>query len=249
MILQGQVALVTGAGKEKRGIGRSIALVLAQEGAAVLVASRTLANAEGVAREILDLGGKAVALAVDVADFGSVESAVQRATEEFGRLDILVSNAGITRDSLLLRMDPSDWAQVIATNLTGAFHCTRAVVKTMVRQKYGRIIYISSVVGIQGNAGQANYAAAKAGLTGLAKSTARELGSRNITANVIAPGFVDTAMTDGLKPDVREAVLRGIPVARFGSPEDIAGAVLFLVGPTAGYITGEVLRVDGGLAM
>ncbi|MDQ2732062.1 MAG: 3-oxoacyl-[acyl-carrier-protein] reductase [Armatimonadota bacterium] len=249
MLLEGVVALITGAGKEQKGIGRAIALLLAQEGAAVVVASRTLANAEAVAAEVEREGGRALALSVDVTDAGAVEGAVKKTVETFGRLDVLVSNAGITRDNLLIRMKPAEWESVIGTNLTGAFNCTQAVSKTMLRQKSGRIIYVSSVVGLQGNAGQANYAAAKAGLIGLAKSTARELGSRGITANVVAPGFIDTAMTDALPQEARDQVAGRIPLERFGTAEDVAGAVLYLAGPHARYVTGEVLRVDGGLAM
>jgi 3-oxoacyl-[acyl-carrier protein] reductase len=249
MLLEGQVALVTGAGREQKGIGRAISLMLAAEGASVAVVSRTVANAESVATAVQAAGGKAIALGVDVTSLEQVEAAVKQTIETFGRLDILVSNAGITRDNLLIKMSPSDWDQVIQTNLSGAFYSTRAVTRQMMRQKHGRIIYISSVVGIQGNVGQANYAAAKAGLIGLAKSTARELGSRGITANVVAPGFVDTAMTDSLPDDARKDIASRIPLERFGSAEDIAGAVLYLSGPHGGYVTGEVIRVDGGLAM
>ncbi|HET6386899.1 MAG TPA: 3-oxoacyl-[acyl-carrier-protein] reductase [Armatimonadota bacterium] len=248
-MLEGRVALVTGAGKEQRGIGRSVALLLAKEGAAVAVGSRTVANAEGVAEEVRASGGRALAIGLDVTVMEQVEEGVKRTIQEFGSVDLLVCNAGITRDNLLMRMTPAEWNDVVQTNLTGAFHCTRAVSRGMVRQRYGRVVYISSVVGLQGNAGQANYAAAKAGLVGLAKATARELGSRNITVNVVAPGFIDTAMTDAIPPEAREQVVNRIPAERFGSPDDVAGAVLFLCGPYANYVTGETLRVDGGLAM
>ena len=249
MQLEGQVALVTGAGKEKRGIGRAVARLLAREGAAVAVGSRTLANAEGVSDEIRHEGGRSLAIGVDVTQMAQVEEAVKRTTMEYGRIDILVTTAGITRDNLLIRMGQEEWDDVIATNLTGAFHCTRAVSRPMVRQKHGRIVYISSVVGLQGNAGQANYAAAKAGLSGLAKATARELASRGITVNVVAPGFIETVMTDAIPTAAREQALARIPMERFGTAEEVAGAVLFLCGPYGSYITGEVIRVDGGMAM
>ena len=249
MILEGRVALVTGAGREKKGIGRSVALLLAKEGAAVAIGSRTLANAEAVAAEVESAGGRAIPLALDVTDMAQVESGVKAVADRFGRLDILVATAGITRDNLLIRMTPEEWNDVLQTNLTGAFHCTRAVTRLMMRQKHGRIVYISSVVGLQGNKGQVNYAASKAGLIGMAKATARELASRGITINVVAPGFINTAMTDALPEEARGAITSQIPMERLGESDDVAGAVVFLCSDYAGYITGEVLRVDGGLAM
>ncbi len=244
--LSGQVALVTGAG---RGIGRAIALAFASAGASVACVSRTEANAQSVAREIESAGGKARAYAVDVAKSEDVNAAAEKIATDFGRVDVLVNNAGITRDGLILRMSDGDWDDVMRTNLNGAFHFTRALSRVFMKQRSGRIINISSVIGLIGNAGQANYAASKAALIGLTKSVARELASRNVTCNAIAPGFIDTDMTSGLKEEWKTKLLAQIPLARFGKPEDIAAAALFLAGPSSAYITGQVLTVDGGMVM
>lgn len=247
MRLEGKIALITGAG---RGIGRAVALALATDGADVALASYTAQNAESAAAEIKQKTGRRVlAVQADVGVAADVERLFTQVIDAFGRVDILVNNAGITRDNLILRMSEEDWDAVLNTNLKGAFLCTRAAGRIMLRQKSGRIINITSVVGLIGNAGQANYAASKAGLIGLTKSTAKELGSRGITVNAIAPGFIQTDMTDTLPAEVREQVKRQIPLARFGVPEDVARVVRFLASDDAGYITGQVIRVDGGLFM
>ncbi len=247
MKLENQVAIVTGAG---RGIGQAIANRLANEGAKIACVSRTEANAAKVAEEINAAHpGAAKAYAVDVADAKAVETLAEKIIEEFGRVDILVNNAGLTRDGLAMRMSEEDWDVVIDTNLKGAFNFIQGVLRTMVRQRVGRIVNISSVSGLVGNAGQANYAASKAGLLGLSKSLARELASRNITVNVVAPGFITTDMTQVLPDNVKTAVLAGIPLGKFGEPDDIAAAVAFLASPEAKYITGQTLAVDGGMVM
>jgi 3-oxoacyl-[acyl-carrier protein] reductase len=237
---------VTGA---SRGIGRAIARALALEGATVFVGARDEAKLAEVAREIADEGGKAVAVALDVADRASVDAALQKVLEAQGRLDHLVNNAGITRDNLLLRMKKEEWDQVIATNLTGTYLCTQAVLKPMLKQRSGRIVNVTSVVGLTGNAGQANYAASKAGIIGFTKAVAREVASRSITVNAVAPGFIDTDMTAAMTDKARESLASSIPLGRVGRPEDIASAVAFLVSDAAAYITGQVLGVDGGFHM
>lgn len=245
MSLAGKVALVTGGG---RGIGQAIALSLAEAGADVAVAvSRDIAAAEEVAEQIRSKGRKALALQADVANAEQAESLVVRTVAELGRIDILVNNAGVTRDNLLMRMSEDEWDNVLDVNLKGAFHCTRAAVRKMVRQRSGRIINVTSVMGITGNAGQANYAASKAGLIGLTKSTAKEVGSRGVTCNAVAPGWIRTRMTEGLSSDIAEQALKQIPLGRLGEPEDIAGVVAFLCSDAAAYITGQTLVVDGGL--
>jgi 3-oxoacyl-[acyl-carrier protein] reductase len=241
--LSGRVALVTGA---SRGIGRATALALARQGARVAAAARA-ANAAGVAAEIEAAGGEALALTVDVTDPSSVDAMVAAATERFGRVDVLVSNAGIARDQLMLRMSREDWDAVLATNLTAAFTCVQAVLRPMVKQRAGRIITISSVVGQAGNAGQANYAASKAGLIGFAKALALEVAARGITVNVVAPGLIDTDMTRALADGAHESWAQRIPMGRLGRPEDVADAVCFLASDEASYITGQVLAVNGGM--
>jgi 3-oxoacyl-[acyl-carrier protein] reductase len=244
--LDQQIAVVTGAG---RGIGQGIARAYAAEGADVVCISRTAANAEKVAREVEGLGRRAWAWAVDVADPVAVRAAADQILGECGRVDILVNNAGITRDTLLMRMTDDDWNLVLDTNLKGAFLWIRALTRAWVKQRSGRIINVSSILGLIGNAGQCNYSASKAGLIGLTKSVARELGSRGITANAIAPGFIDTDMTAALPETLRQELLKRIPLATLGRVEDVAAAAVFLAGTGGRYITGHVLVVDGGLAM
>ena len=244
--LANQIAVVTGAG---RGIGRAIALKFAAEGADVACISRTQENSEKVAGEIRALGRKAWAHAVDVADAAAVSAAAGKILAECGRVDILVNNAGVARDDLLMRMSEADWDAVLDTNLKGAFLFTKAFSRALLKQRSGRIINVASVIGLIGNAGQCNYAASKAGLIGFTKSVARELASRGITVNVLAPGFIETDMTAGLKEDLRAGVLKQIPLGSLGQPDDIAGAAVFLAGPAARYITGQVLAVDGGMVM
>jgi 3-oxoacyl-[acyl-carrier protein] reductase len=241
--LSGRVALVTGA---SRGIGKAIASRLASQGAVVLAAARG-DHARGTADGIQAAGGRAEAIALDVTDPSAGEAAVAGALERHGRIDILVNNAGITRDQLMLRLKRDDWDAVLATNLTSAYTLTQAVLKPMVRQRSGRIICISSVVGQSGNPGQANYAASKAGLIGFAKSVALEVASRNITVNVVAPGMIETDMTGVLPEKTREALIARIPLGRLGAPDDVAGAVCFLASDEAAYITGHVLAVNGGM--
>ena len=242
----GRVALVTGA---SRGIGESIAKRLASEGALVLAAARSADALERVVSEIAADGGKAEAVVLDLSDAGSIEAAVKAALASHGEIPVLVNNAGVTDDNLILRMSREAWERVLSTNLTGVFLLTQAVVKGMVRKRYGRIVNVTSVVGLMGNAGQANYAASKAGLIGLTKSVARELASRNITCNAVAPGFVTTAMTDTMTDVARERLSSQIPLERLGAPEDVAAAVAFLASEEASYITGTVLNVSGGLYM
>jgi 3-oxoacyl-[acyl-carrier protein] reductase len=241
--LQGRVAIVTGA---SRGIGRAIAQRLSSQGAHVVAAARG-ENARPVVDEITGAGGGAEALSLDVTETGSAEAAVAATLEKHGRIDVLVNNAGITRDQLMLRMKRDDWDAVIATNLTAAFTLTQAVLKPMIRQRSGRIICISSVVGQSGNAGQANYAASKAGIIGFAKSVALEVASRGITVNVVAPGMIETDMTRAIAERAREEWESRIPVKRLGTPDDIASAVCFLASDEASYITGQVLAVNGGM--
>jgi 3-oxoacyl-[acyl-carrier protein] reductase len=244
--LTNQIAVVTGAG---RGIGRAIALKYAAEGADVACVSRTEENSKKVADEVRGLGRRAWAYAVDVADATSVAAAGEKILEEAGRVDILVNNAGVTRDGLLMRMSEQDWDVVLNTNIKGAFLFTKTFTRAFVKQRSGRIINVASVIGLIGNAGQANYAASKAALIGFTKSVARELASRGITVNALAPGFVETDMTANLKEDFRAELLKSIPLNSFGQPDDIASAALFLASPAARYITGQVLTVDGGMVM
>ena len=247
MLLDGKCALVTGA---SRGIGRAVALKLASEGAKVaLNFAGNEAAADAVKQEIEAAGGEAILVKADVANEAAVQDMVQKTADVFGRIDILVNNAGITRDGLLARMKEEDWDAVLSTNLKGVFLTTKAAAKLMMKQRAGRIVNMASVVGVTGNAGQANYSAAKAGVIGFTKTIAKELASRGITANAVAPRFIDTDMTSGLPDKAKEAALSGIPLGRMGTPEDIAAAVLFLVSDQASYITGQVLNVDGGMVM
>lgn len=246
-MLDGKTAVVTGA---SRGIGRAIALELASQGAAVIINyNGSKEKAEEVRREIEAAGGKAEAIQCDVADFASCEQFFKDVIEKYKSIDILVNNAGITKDGLLMKMSEADFENVLDTNLKGTFHCMRFVSRQMMKQRQGRIINMSSVVGVSGNAGQANYAASKAGVIGLTKSAAKELASRNITVNAVAPGFIETDMTAALPEKVKEAATAQIPLATFGKPEDVAHAVAFLASENARYITGQVLNVDGGMVM
>ena len=244
MQLQGKIAIVTGA---RRGIGRAIALEYAREGADLVLIARSAP--EELAAEIRAMGRRVLALAVDVSDANAVDEAVKLAVKEFGGVDILVNNAGITEDGLLLRMKVEQWQRVLDVNLSGAFYATKAVTRPMIKREGGRIINISSVVGQMGNAGQANYAASKAGLLGFTKSVAKELGSRGITVNAIAPGFIATDMTHELSDDAKVALLGQIPLGKLGEVEDIAAMAVFLAGDGARYITGQTFNVDGGLVM
>ncbi len=244
--VEGRVALVTGA---SQGIGRACALELARGGASIAAAARSRDKLDALVAEITAAGGKAAAFPMDVAKEDDIKSGVKAAIAHFGKLDILVNNAGITRDQLVMRMKRADWDDVLATNLTAAFLCTREVMSSMLKQRWGRIINISSVVGQMGQGGQANYAASKAGLLGLTMAVAREVGSRNITVNAVAPGYIETAMTEGLSAEVKEAMLKNVPLARAGTDADVAHAVRFLASEEAGYITGHVLNVNGGMLM
>jgi 3-oxoacyl-[acyl-carrier protein] reductase len=247
MALEGKVALVTGA---SRGIGRAIALTLAKNGADIAINfAGNVTAAEGVASEIKAMGRKAILVQGSVTDTATCQEMVNKVISELGKIDILVNNAGITRDGLLMRMSSEDWDAVLTTNLKGVFNCTKAVIKPMMKQRSGRIVNMASVVGETGNAGQANYAAAKAGVIGFTKTMAKEIASRGITVNAVAPGFIATDMTKVLPDKVKEAMETGIPLGRAGEPQDVANAVLFFVSDNAAYITGQVLNVDGGMVM
>ncbi len=247
MLLDGKVALITGA---SRGIGRAIALRLAGEGAKIAINfAGSKEKAEAVKTEIEKLGSQAILVQANVSDAAEVDEMVKKVLEAFGKIDILVNNAGITRDGILVRMKDADFEAVLDTNLKGVFYCTKAVAKLMMKQRSGRIVNMSSVVGLIGNAGQTNYAAAKAGVIGLSKSAAKELASRGVTVNMVAPGFIETDMTAGLPDNVKTATLAGIPLGKMGSPENVADAVAFLVSEHASYITGQVINVDGGMVM
>jgi 3-oxoacyl-[acyl-carrier protein] reductase len=247
MNLQGQIALVTGA---SRGIGRAIALDLGKLGARVIInyaANKTAA--EETLRQLTDLGATGELAPFDVSDERQVDSEVKKIVDRYKKIDIVVNNAGVTSDNLLVRLKPEDWDRVLGTNLKGTVHCTKAVCRGMLRERYGRIINITSVVGQTGNAGQSAYAASKAGIIGFTRAMARELASRGITVNAVAPGYIDTEMTEKLSGDLKQEFLRSIPLGRFGGVEDVAAAVSFLAGPAAGYITGQVVGVNGGLFM
>ena len=246
MSLSGRVALVTGA---SQGIGRACAIKLANAGATLAVAARNQEKLDEVVKQIADAGGKAAAFAMDVGDEEQIRSALKAALAQFGKIDVLINNAGITRDQLVMRMKRADWDAVLNTNLTSAYLCIQQVIGSMLKQRWGRIINITSIFGQMGRAGQANYASSKAGLIGLTMAIAREVGSRNITCNAIAPGFIETAMTSGLSQELRQSALQNIPLARLGTPEDVASAVAFLASEEASYITGQVLNVNGGMLM
>jgi 3-oxoacyl-[acyl-carrier protein] reductase len=246
MPLSSRVALVTGA---SQGIGRACALKLAQEGATLAVAARNQEKLNELVAEIMAAGGEAAAFTLDVADEDQVKPTVKAAIAQFGKIDILVNNAGITRDQLVMRMKRADWDAVLQTNLTSAYLCIQQVIGSMLKQRWGRIINITSVFGQMGQAGQANYSASKAGLIGLTMAIAREVGSRNITCNAVAPGFIETAMTAVLSEELRRTAVQQIPLGRVGSPDDVASAVAFLASDDASYITGHVLNVNGGMLM
>lgn len=245
-MLKDQTALVTGAG---RGIGRAIALRLAENGADVAVSDIMKENSDAVADEIRSLGRRSVSVVCDVANFAQCQDMMKQVKEKFGKIDILVNNAGITRDNLIMRMSEEDWDSVLNVNLKSVFNCSKAICRIMMKQKNGKIINVSSVVGIMGNAGQANYSASKAGVIGLTKTLAKEFASRGITVNAVAPGFIQTKMTEFLKDEARDALLKLIPMGRMGEPEEVADAVLFLASPLSTYITGHILPIDGGMAM
>jgi 3-oxoacyl-[acyl-carrier protein] reductase len=246
MSLSGHVAFITGA---SQGIGRACALKLVAKGAAIAVAARNNEKLNELVNEIAAAGGQAAAFALDVTDEEQIKHSMKAAITQFGKIDILVNNAGITRDQLIMRMKRADWDSVLQTNLTSAYLCTQAVSSSMLKQRWGRIINITSVFGQTGQAGQANYAASKAGLIGLTMAVARELGSRNITCNAVAPGFIETAMTDALGDEFKQNAAKQIPLGRVGSPADVASAVAFLASDEASYITGHVLNVNGGMLM
>jgi len=246
MDLRGQVVMVTGGA---RGIGRAIAAKFAAKGADLVIADVSLESAEDAAKEMSQKNIKARAVNMDVSQSADVTRVINEVMKEFGRIDVLVNNAGITKDSLLLRMKEEDWDSVLSINLKGVFLCSKEAVKLMVKQRYGRIVNIASVVAFMGNPGQANYSASKAGIIGLTKTTAREYANRGITVNAVAPGFISTAMTDALSENIKQEMLKSIPIGKFGSVDDVANAVVFFAEPGNGYITGQVIHVNGGMYM
>jgi len=246
MGLKDKVALITGGA---RGIGRAIALAFAREGADIAIADVNQEEAEKTAKDIEALGRKSLPILMDVTNYAKVEEALNKILDKFGKVDILVNNAGITKDSLLLRMNEADWDAVINVNLKGTFNCTKAVSKAMIKQHSGKIINIASIIGIIGNAGQANYSASKAGIIALTKTAAKELASRNINVNAVAPGFIQTEMTARLSEDIKQKMKEAIPLNKFGSPDDVAAVCLFLASEAANYITGQTIVVDGGMVM
>lgn len=246
MDFKGQVAIVTGGA---RGIGKAISEALAKKGANLVIADISLDQAKMTADDMNKIGAESMPVRLDVSKSDEVVKVFEDVVKKFGRIDILVNNAGVTRDSLLMRMKEEDWDTVININLKSVFLCTREAVRVMMKQRYGRIVNIASVVAMMGNPGQANYSASKAGIVGLTKTTAREYASRGVTANAVAPGFITTAMTDALAEEVKSEMKKAIPLARFGTVEDVANAVVFLASPDAGYITGQVLNVNGGMYM
>ncbi|MBU1932881.1 MAG: 3-oxoacyl-[acyl-carrier-protein] reductase [Candidatus Omnitrophica bacterium] len=244
--LEGKLALITGGA---RGIGRNIALVFAKEGADIVICDVNLEQAEATAKEIQGMGRDSIAFKADVTDFREVQAMVDKILDKFKKLDILINNAGITRDSLILRMSEEDWDRVIAVNLKGCFVCTKAAAKVMLKQRSGHIVNLASIIGIMGNSGQANYAASKAGIIGLTKSVAKELAPRGVCVNAIAPGFIKTDMTARLPEDIQKKMLSAIPLGRFGEAKDVANLALFLSGESSSYITGQVVQIDGGMLM
>ncbi len=244
--LEGKVALVTGGA---RGIGKEIALRFAREGADIAICDVNLEETEKIAKEIQKTGKQCLAFKTDVTDSKDVQVTIDKILDKLGKLDILINNAGITRDSLVLRMSEEDWDRVIAVNLKGCFVCTRAAAKVMLKQRFGKIVNLASIIGIMGNTGQANYAASKAGIIGLTKSVAKELASRGVSVNAIAPGFIKTEMTAKLSEDVQKRMLSGIPLGRFGESKDVADLALFLSSESSSYITGQVIQIDGGMLM
>jgi len=249
LLLEDQVAFITGAGRAGKGIGRAIALRLAQEGAKVAIADFVPEAADAVAKEVEAMGGEALSLHGSVASPEDVDKMVQAAVDRFAKIDILVNNAGITRDNLLVRMSEDDWDTVLDTNLKGVFNCTRAVARLMMRERRGKIVNMASVMGIVGNPGQANYSASKGGVIALTKTTAKELGSRGINVNAVAPGFIQTMMTEEMPEDAKKGIADQIPLKRLGTPEDVAEVVLFLCSEASSYITGQVIAIDGGMVM
>ncbi len=247
--LEGKVAIVTGAGREGKGIGRYVSLALAEEGADIVITDYVIENAEKVVAEVQALGRRAIAVGGNVAVPADADAIVASALNEFGRVDILVNNAGITRDALIVRMSEQEWDAVLSTNLKGTFNCTKAVARTMMKQRSGRIVNVASVMGVIGNVGQANYSASKAGVIALTKTTSRELGSRGINVNAVAPGFIQTAMTEELSENVRNSIAQNIPLNRLGTPEDVARVILFLCSEDSSYVTGQVINVCGGMVM
>jgi len=246
MLLKDKVALITGGG---RGIGKAIAIAFAKEGADIVIGDVNQSDAENTCREIEGLGRKTLPLVMDVTDFAKVEEAVNKILDKFGKVDILVNNAGITKDNLLLRMSDADWDAVIKVNLKGTFNCTKAVSRPMIKQRCGKIVNIASIIGIIGNPGQANYSASKAGIIALTKTAAKELASRNINVNAVAPGFIQTEMTAKLPEDLKLKMKQVIPMDKFGTPEDVAAVCLFLASESSSYITGQTIVVDGGMVM